>query len=116
MDPRPARLIIAPNPGQPRVPAPALEQIVRGRWCLHALSACVALHAEACSARLQNAEIFTLTYGSIVRQLITDYEDLEEVNKQLDQMCAAVSIVGLDHAPRYLHAALQGLQHWHPAD
>mmetsp|Transcript_13565 Transcript_13565/g.23819 ORF Transcript_13565/g.23819 Transcript_13565/m.23819 type:complete len:194 (-) Transcript_13565:714-1295(-) len=60
MDPgRPGpRLII--NPGQaPRAP-PALEQI--------------------------NAEIFTLTYGSIVRQLITDYEDMEEVNKQLDQM------------------------------
>jgi hypothetical protein len=35
---------------------------------------------------LQNSEIFTLTYGSIVRQLITDLEDLEEVNKQLDTM------------------------------
>ncbi|MEW5298843.1 MAG: hypothetical protein WDW36_001921 [Sanguina aurantia] len=33
-----------------------------------------------------NAEIFTLTYGSIVKQLIADLEDLEEVNKQLDQM------------------------------
>lgn len=38
------------------------------------------------SFRLQNAEIFTLTYGSIVRQLIADYEDVEEVNKQLDKM------------------------------
>lgn len=37
----------------------------------------------------QNAEIFTLTYGSMVRQLIADYEDVEEVNKQLDKMCAA---------------------------
>ena len=35
---------------------------------------------------LQNSEIFTLTYGSIVRQLITDLEDMEEVNKQLDSM------------------------------
>ena len=35
---------------------------------------------------MQNSEIFTLTYGSIVRQLITDLEDLEEVNKQLDTM------------------------------
>lgn len=35
---------------------------------------------------LQNAEIFTLTYGSIVRQLIADYEDVELVNKQLDKM------------------------------
>ncbi|PNW84474.1 hypothetical protein CHLRE_03g145607v5 [Chlamydomonas reinhardtii] len=33
-----------------------------------------------------NAEVFTLTYGSIVRQLISDYEDIEEVNKQLEQM------------------------------
>jgi len=35
---------------------------------------------------LQNAEIFTLTYGSIVRQLIADFEDLDEVNKQLEKM------------------------------
>ncbi|GAB4815290.1 hypothetical protein N2152v2_002336 [Parachlorella kessleri] len=33
-----------------------------------------------------NAEVFTLTYGSIVRQLIADYEDVELVNKQLDKM------------------------------
>ncbi|KAK3424189.1 hypothetical protein EUGRSUZ_F00980 [Eucalyptus grandis] len=35
---------------------------------------------------LKNAELFTLTYGAIVRQLLTDLEDVEEVNKQLDQM------------------------------
>ena len=35
---------------------------------------------------LQNAELFTLTYGAIVRQLLTDLEEVEEVNKQLDQM------------------------------
>jgi hypothetical protein len=35
---------------------------------------------------LQNAEIFTLTYGSMVRQLISDFEDLDEVNKQLEKM------------------------------
>lgn len=38
-------------------------------------------------ASQQNAEIFTLTYGSIVRQLIVDNEDIEEVNKELDKMC-----------------------------
>lgn len=27
-----------------------------------------------------------MTYGAIVRQLLTDLEDVEEVNKQLDQM------------------------------
>ena len=35
---------------------------------------------------MQNAEIFTLTYGSMVRQLLTDLEDVGEVNKQLDRM------------------------------
>lgn len=35
---------------------------------------------------LQNAELFTLTYGAIVRQLLTDLEEVDEVNKQLDQM------------------------------
>lgn len=34
----------------------------------------------------QNAEIFTLTYGSMVRQLIADLEDISAVNKQLDEM------------------------------
>ncbi|ODN83607.1 hypothetical protein L202_01713 [Cryptococcus amylolentus CBS 6039] len=33
-----------------------------------------------------NAELFTLTYGALVVQLIKDYEDYEEVNKQLDKM------------------------------
>ncbi|CAO2819854.1 unnamed protein product [Amaranthus hypochondriacus] len=33
-----------------------------------------------------NAELFTLTYGAIVRQLLTDLEDVDQVNKQLDQM------------------------------
>jgi hypothetical protein len=39
-----------------------------------------------CCCPAQNAEVFTLTYGSIVRQLISDFEDIEEVNKQLEQM------------------------------
>mgnify|MGYP003703046189 CR=1 FL=1 len=39
--------------------------------------------ASFCS---QIAELFTLTYGAIVRQLLTDLEEVEEVNKQLDQM------------------------------
>jgi trafficking protein particle complex subunit 3 len=33
-----------------------------------------------------NAELFALTYGALVVQLIKDYEDYEEVNKQLDKM------------------------------
>ncbi|DBA84997.1 TPA: hypothetical protein ACH3X2_005735 [Trebouxia sp. C0005] len=43
-----------------------------------------------------NSEIFTLTYGSIVRQLITDLEDLEEVNKQLDTMGYNIGIRLID--------------------
>ena len=31
-------------------------------------------------------ELFTLTYGSFVAQLVKDYENCEEVNKQLDQI------------------------------
>ncbi|EJD41069.1 TRAPP I complex [Auricularia subglabra TFB-10046 SS5] len=33
-----------------------------------------------------NAELFTFTYGALVVQLIQDYEDYAEVNKQLDKM------------------------------
>ncbi|KAI7861893.1 NO signaling/Golgi transport ligand-binding domain-containing protein [Spinellus fusiger] len=33
-----------------------------------------------------NAELFTLTYGSMVVQLVKDYEDYSEVNKQLDKI------------------------------
>ncbi|ORY39277.1 TRAPP I complex [Rhizoclosmatium globosum] len=33
-----------------------------------------------------NAELFTLTYGSLVAQLVKDYEDYAEVNTQLDKM------------------------------
>lgn len=33
-----------------------------------------------------NCELFTLTYGAIVAQIIRDYEDPKEVNAQLDQM------------------------------
>ena len=31
-------------------------------------------------------ELFTLTYGAFVAQLVKDYENCEEVNKQLDQI------------------------------
>ncbi|KAJ0874259.1 putative transport protein particle (TRAPP) component [Helianthus annuus] len=39
-----------------------------------------------------NAELFTLTYGAIVRQLLTDLEEVEEVNKQLDQIYVGCNI------------------------
>lgn len=34
----------------------------------------------------QNSELFALTYGALVVQLIQDYEDYAEVNKQLEKM------------------------------
>lgn len=36
--------------------------------------------------RCQNAELFTLTYGAMVMQLIQDFEDVGAVNKQLESM------------------------------
>ncbi|EIE20894.1 TRAPP I complex [Coccomyxa subellipsoidea C-169] len=45
---------------------------------------------------MQNAEIFTLTYGSMVRQLIADLEDVNEVNKQLDTMGYNIGIRLID--------------------
>lgn len=41
---------------------------------------------------LQNAELFTLTYGALVVQLIKDYEDYEQVNIQLEKMCVPTHI------------------------
>ncbi|CEQ39275.1 SPOSA6832_00792, partial [Sporobolomyces salmonicolor] len=38
-----------------------------------------------------NAELFSLTYGALVVQLIKDYEDYDEVNKQLDKMSVPFS-------------------------
>ncbi len=44
--------------------------------------------ADLCCSHVvsQNAELFTMTYGALVAQLIQDYEDYSEVNKQLDKM------------------------------
>ena len=41
---------------------------------------------SCCHFALQNSELFTLTYGALVTQLCKDYENDEEVNKQLDKM------------------------------
>lgn len=42
-------------------------------------------------SRPQNSEIFTLTYGALVVQLIKDYEDYSAVNVQLDKMYILLS-------------------------
>ncbi|KAL1131476.1 hypothetical protein AAG570_011093 [Ranatra chinensis] len=33
-----------------------------------------------------NSELFTLTYGALVSQLMRDYENVDDVNKQLERM------------------------------
>lgn len=33
-----------------------------------------------------NGELFSLTYGALVTQLIADYEDDDEVNRMLDKI------------------------------
>jgi hypothetical protein len=43
-------------------------------------------HAGIRYSSIQNAELFALTYGALVVQLIQDYEDYAEVNKQLEKM------------------------------
>ena len=35
---------------------------------------------------MQSAELFTLTYGAIVMQLIKDFDSVDEVNTQLEKM------------------------------
>uniref|UniRef100_A0A0A9YQE0 Trafficking protein particle complex subunit n=1 Tax=Lygus hesperus TaxID=30085 RepID=A0A0A9YQE0_LYGHE len=37
-------------------------------------------------AKKVNSELFTLTYGALVSQLMRDYENVEDVNKQLERM------------------------------
>ena len=41
-----------------------------------------------CMLTFQNTELFTLTYGSLVAQLVKDFDSDDEVNKQLDDMLA----------------------------
>ncbi|XP_028674728.1 trafficking protein particle complex subunit 3 isoform X1 [Erpetoichthys calabaricus] len=42
--------------------------------------------SRASESKKMNSELFTLTYGALVTQLCKDYENDEEVNKQLDKM------------------------------
>ncbi len=46
----------------------------------------------SCLSLEQNSELFTLTYGALVTQLCKDYENDEEVNKQLDKMWVSLSL------------------------
>ena len=39
----------------------------------------------------QDAELFTLTYGSLVAQLVKDLEEPDLINKQLEKMYSVIS-------------------------
>lgn len=43
-----------------------------------------------------NSELFALTYGSVVTQLLKDFEDVDEVNKQLEAMGFNVGVRLID--------------------
>ncbi len=43
-----------------------------------------------------NSELFTLTYGAIVTQLLRDYEEVDATNEQLEKMCVGSH----EHHPR----------------
>lgn len=69
----------------------------------------------------QYGELFTLTYGSLVMQLIKDHEDMSEVNKQLDKMCERARMSASLLAALVAHFVIallrpchQGLQYWRP--
>ena len=49
---------------------------------------------EAAFAKLDkvSAELFTLTYGAIVTQLVADYEDEHEVNAQLLKLGKSIGV------------------------
>ena len=40
----------------------------------------------------QSGELFTLTYGALVSQLVRDYETDDEINKQLDKMLVSPNL------------------------
>ncbi len=46
---------------------------------------------------MQSGELFSLTYGALVAQLVKDYEIDSEINKQLDQMYVAIIIIIMSH-------------------
>mmetsp|Transcript_34466 Transcript_34466/g.97204 ORF Transcript_34466/g.97204 Transcript_34466/m.97204 type:complete len:187 (+) Transcript_34466:186-746(+) len=43
-----------------------------------------------------NAEIFVLTYGTIVAQMLEDFDDVNETNKQLDRMGYRIGVRLID--------------------
>eukprot|EP00771_Trimastix_marina_P000943 gnl/Trimastix_PCT/1979.p2 GENE.gnl/Trimastix_PCT/1979~~gnl/Trimastix_PCT/1979.p2 ORF type:complete len:186 (+),score=43.63 gnl/Trimastix_PCT/1979:35-592(+) len=47
-------------------------------------------------AKKINSELFSLTYGALVTQVLKDYEDVEEVNRQLERIGYNIGIRLID--------------------
>lgn len=58
---------------------------------------CFSFHYDVWYFCFQSGELFTLTYGSLVAQLVKDYENDEEVNKQLEKMWVALYETHREH-------------------
>ena len=55
-------------------------------WCFRAYQKVNVVNLLFRLSFEQSAELFVLTHGALVAQLVKDYESDEEVNKQLDKM------------------------------
>ena len=58
-----------------------------------------------------NSELFSLTYGAVVMQVLQDYEDVDATNAQLEKMSAPSPCRAQSHRAAPVLAA-QGIQHW----
>ena len=58
-----------------------------------------------------NSELFSLTYGAIVTQLLKDFEEVDATNDQLERMCACVTDLAV-HCIVHAFTNSQGSQHW----
>ncbi|CAG2100178.1 unnamed protein product [Medioppia subpectinata] len=58
-----------------------------------------------------SCDLFTLTYGSLVAQLIKDFDNTEEVNKQLDRMYGQGYNIGLRLVEDFLAKTNSGRCH-----
>ncbi len=75
-------------------------------WYALLFAASLLFVSQPATLRFQNAELFTLTYGAVVAQLVKDYEDATEVNEQLDVMCEFSSCAAA--VARVIHALNTG--------
>lgn len=59
-------------------------------------SAIASGHALWAKMPKANAELFALTYGSLVTELVRDYDDADEINSQLDRIGHSIGVRCVD--------------------